>query len=241
MLAEDFGGDVDDAETFIAEEEIDSGVISSSGRNVRFWHLTFQEYLSARAIAGQSETQQLETFTKDRRLYQPEWRETALLFAGVLYEQSKQKLDAFVSALLGTLGDGAELPEEARCVGLLGAMVRELRPYSYEPCDQAYRKTLDAAMAIFDPVEGQKIDLSTRIDAADALALAGDPRLAVPEESWVRIPEGKFLSGAQAESSEKANYEKKSFGGPIRAASELESKSSSSPRSWSAWMTSTAA
>ena len=36
---------------------------------------------------------------------------------------------------------------------------------------KAYKETLAGVEAIFDPVEGQKIDLTTRIDAADALAL----------------------------------------------------------------------
>ena len=40
------------AEQFLYAEEVDSGVIVSRGSEVRFWHLTFQEYLAARAIAG---------------------------------------------------------------------------------------------------------------------------------------------------------------------------------------------
>jgi hypothetical protein len=37
---------------FVEQEEVDSGIIVSRGAEVRFWHLTFQEYLAARAIAG---------------------------------------------------------------------------------------------------------------------------------------------------------------------------------------------
>ena len=43
----------DEAERFLAEEELDSGIIVSRGANLRFWHLSFQEFLAARALAAQ--------------------------------------------------------------------------------------------------------------------------------------------------------------------------------------------
>ena len=39
------------AERFLAEEELDSGIIVGRGHEIRFWHLTFQEYLAACALA----------------------------------------------------------------------------------------------------------------------------------------------------------------------------------------------
>ena len=39
---------------FLDEEEIDSGIVVGRGNEVSFWHLTFQEYLAARAIAGRA-------------------------------------------------------------------------------------------------------------------------------------------------------------------------------------------
>ena len=210
-IADEFGGNVKEAEAFVAQEEVDSGVITGLGNNVRFWHLTFQEYLAARAVAGQSEREQIEMFTAKERLYDPEWRETALLFAGVLYGQGKPKVDAFVSAILKKLGKRPSLAKKARCVGLLGAMVRDLRPYGYVPADPLYKKTLDAVMAIFDPVKGRKINLRTRIDAADALALAGDQRFADPEANWVRIPAGTFRMGAQKADPAKPNYDEQAY------------------------------
>ncbi len=46
---------VDRAERFLEEEEIDSGIVVSRGHDIRFWHLTFQEYLAARAVGGRGE------------------------------------------------------------------------------------------------------------------------------------------------------------------------------------------
>ena len=52
------GGDAnatDRAETFLAEEEVDSGIVVRRGHQLKFWHLTFQEYLAAQALAGKQD------------------------------------------------------------------------------------------------------------------------------------------------------------------------------------------
>ena len=193
--AETQEGRIEQAETFLDEEEIDSGVITSVGREVRFWHLTFQEYLAARAVAGLGEEKQLELLFEDDRLHEPEWREVLELFGGVLHEQGREKVDAFVSAVLGRLGDEPTLAERARCIGLLGAMVRDLTPLEYEPVDPAYRETLEAVMDIFDAEKAENVAFQDRLDAAEALGQAGDPRL--DEDNWVTIPAGTFRMGSE--------------------------------------------
>jgi len=75
------------AERFFEEEEIDSGIVVRRGEHeLRFWHLTFQEYLAARAIAGLAEQEQQRLLLGGTRphLYQPEWREVFLLLGQVV-------------------------------------------------------------------------------------------------------------------------------------------------------------
>ena len=60
------------AQAFVEQEEVDSGIIASRGNEVRFWHLTFQEYLAARAIAGQADTAQHKLLLNENRIYKPE-------------------------------------------------------------------------------------------------------------------------------------------------------------------------
>src|SRR5258708_5805510 len=38
------------AERFLEDEETDSGILVSRGETLRYWHLTFQEYLTAKAL-----------------------------------------------------------------------------------------------------------------------------------------------------------------------------------------------
>src|SRR5207248_2285847 len=92
---------VQEAERFLAEEELDSGIVVRRGDNLRFWHLSFQEFLVARAIAARPDRRQQEILFADRtRLFSAEWREPVLLYAGVLHGQGPQKVDALLDAVL---------------------------------------------------------------------------------------------------------------------------------------------
>ncbi len=176
---------------------MDSGIIVSRGTAVRFWHLTFQEYLAARAVAGMVESDQRELLLTGDRIYQPEWREMALLLAGVLcVKQGPAKVDGVFSAILDRLGPNAALAAKAKCAGLLGCMVNDLRPLGYQPSDGRYRELMDAVLGIFDREKSKGIEFAVRLEAAEALGQAGDPRIG--RDNWVRIeggPTGTFEIG----------------------------------------------
>jgi formylglycine-generating enzyme required for sulfatase activity len=194
------------AEGFVDEEEVDSGIIVGDGNQVRFWHPTFQEYLSARAIAARPDEDQRTLLVAPKKHYLPEWREVVLLLAGVLHRQGVEKVDGLVSAILDQLGNKPSLAESARCAGLLGAVMHDLAPLRYETADSRYRAVLDAVLGIFDPVQSKSIPIEVRIEAAEALGQVGDPRL--DENDWITIESGTFRMGAQSKSPSKPNYDK---------------------------------
>jgi formylglycine-generating enzyme required for sulfatase activity len=190
---------------FIAQEEVDSGIIVSQGTKVRFKHLTFQEYLAAKAIGGLEDPEQYKLLLTDDKIYRPEWREVALLLAGVLYETGEPKVDRLVTEVLKRLEEPASLAERAKCAGLLGAMVRDLRTLGYKPADRRYEETLQSVLGIFDVQKAASVDFQVRLEAAGALGQAGDPRL--EENNWIRIEAGKFLMGAQKQDSSQPNFD----------------------------------
>src|SRR5271157_1016183 len=167
------------AEQFLKDEELDSGIVVARGDDTRFWHLTFQEYLAGRALAARDDRRR--EFLSQAQLYQPEWREVILLLAGVLYHQGPERVDGMVAAILDRLGSRLDskqaLGEQARAVGLLGAVVRDLAPVRYQPGDARYKQALDAVLGIFDAKKAHSIDFNVRLEAAEALGQAGDPRL----------------------------------------------------------------
>ncbi len=183
-LARQFGSaGATEAAEFLERETADSGIIVSRGGELKFWHLTFQEYLAARAIGGLPEAQQKGVLFTEDRIWKPEWREVAVLLAGVLYGQGKGKTDGLVSAMLGRTPTA--LAEQARTAGLLGGMVRDLTVFDYQPADERYAELMTAVMGIFDRDKSAQIPFEDRLAAAEALGQAGDPRLAHP--NWVRV------------------------------------------------------
>lgn len=174
---------------FLEQDEVDSGIIVSRGTELRFWHLTFQEYLAARAIGGMEDPDQRALLLHGDAIYRSEWREMVLLLAGVLCgRQGPGKVNGLFRAVLDQLGSEAPLAAQARCAGLLGAIVRDLKPLKYQPADPRYSALMEAVLGIFEKQKARQIDFKVRLEAAEALGQAGDPRLS--ENNWIRI-EGK--------------------------------------------------
>lgn len=217
LQAKELDGSADEHEAVLEEEMLDSGIIVSVGSDVKFWHLSFQEYLAAREIASLSERQQVERVVTSGKLYHPEWRETMRLLGGVLRQQGEAKIEGLFEAILAVGGAGSDLlgslalPDQARCAALLGVMMRDLSRMGWEPKTPEYEKTVKSAMRIFTVEGAGQIDAKTRSDAADALGQVGDPRL--EEDGWVTIPESNFWMGAQKEKESEANYDPEAFDG----------------------------
>ena len=204
LSAKVLGDTVEANEKLLESETQDSGIISAVGNDVKFWHLSFQEYLAAREIAGLNEKQLIEAVVTSGMLYHPEWREVMRLLGGVLRLQGESRIEWLFQEILDQLPDSPALAERTRCAALLGTMMRDLSGMGYTPRTPDYERTVQAVMRIFEAGEAEKIDIKTRIEAADALGQAGDPRL---EENWVRVPAGTFRMGAQKEESKGENYD----------------------------------
>jgi formylglycine-generating enzyme required for sulfatase activity len=185
------------ATSFLNEEEIDSGILVSRDDTLRFWHLTFQEYLAAAALASRDADRPKLLFNEGK-LYLPDWRETVLLLAGILCGQGSERIDVFLSAILDGLGNEARLPARARAVGLIGRILQDLQSWNYHIADPRYRENLDRMIKIFDAKAVHEIDFQTRLEAAEALGQAGDPRLEkLEQDNWVHLDGGPYRMGAQ--------------------------------------------
>jgi formylglycine-generating enzyme required for sulfatase activity len=195
---------LDAAKQFLENEENDSGIVIRRGDVLRFWHLTFEEYLTAEMLAVREADRQRLLFGENK-LYLPEWRETVLLLAGVLCKQDRERADALLGQMLDKLGKDPKLAERAKCVGLIGQILKDLKAWNYRTADPRYQQNLDQCLRIFDGKAARSIPFETRLEAADALGQAGDPRL--DEENWVRVEGGPFWMGAQSTDPKGRNYD----------------------------------
>jgi hypothetical protein len=197
------------AERFLRAEQADSGIVVSRGREIAYWHLTFQEYLAALEIAGWEDAEQFKLLLDgEPRIYKPEWRETALLYGGLLHNMGPRKVDALLRKVLDKMGRQPTLADRAKCVGLIGALLPDLVGYTVS--DQRYAESLRLVMDIFDAEKSENVPFRDRLAAAEALGQAGDPRLG--KHAWVSIPAARdYWIGAQKKDPKGRNYDKEAF------------------------------
>jgi formylglycine-generating enzyme required for sulfatase activity len=217
LFTREFGGSVDANEELLEREMQDSGIIAAVGSDLRFWHLSFQEYLAARELASLGDQEQIQRVVESGKLYQPEWRETMRLLGGILRQQGEAKIEGLIDAILGNLGDRPDLASEVRCAALLSAMMRDLSRMKYKPKNPAYEPSVRKVMEIFEAGEAEEIEIGKRIEAADLLGQVGDPRM--EKDNWVAIPAGSFLMGAQKRREGDLNYDPEASGdeAPVHA------------------------
>lgn len=195
------------AESFLGEEENDSGIIIARNGDIRFWHLTFQEYLSARALMARSDEERNRLLYARQELYRPEWREMVLLHAGILLKMGPERVDQMLSCILSAV-DGAPFKDRARCSGLLGAIVRDLSPLQYRFVDHRYEALLNETYAIFDAIKSCSVPITDAIEAAEALGQAGDRRfMGASSNNWVKMTAGRFRLGAQKQYRRKFGFD----------------------------------
>ena len=202
------------AEPFLRAEQADSGIVVSRGKEIAYWHLTFQEYLAALEIAGWEDEDQYRLLLGvepkiEVKIYKPEWRETVLLYGGLLHNMGPRKVDALLRRVLDKMGGQPILADRAKCVGLIGELLPDLAGYTVS--DERYGASLRLVMDIFDAEKSKEVPFQDRLAAAEALGQAGDPRLAKHE--WVKIPESRnYWIGAQSKDPKGGNYDKEALG-----------------------------
>jgi hypothetical protein len=167
------------------------------GDELKFWHLTMQEFAAALALAQRrdGDGDQLRDWWPIVRehLDHPQWRETIALLPGCLYDEGgRTRVDKLVERVLAE-GDTGALVDAARSVGVLGRILPTMRAYKYriDPALAARLRTLQArAMELFTPEGATQVPVQVRIAAAEALGAAGFPR---PAGEYLELP-GKGLS-----------------------------------------------
>jgi formylglycine-generating enzyme required for sulfatase activity len=207
-ISKHFDGGVDEALEFLLYGETEIGVLIGRGEgDLAFWHLSFQEYLAAKEIAGKLDDEETGWWAKIKpNLDTPEWREVLIFVVACLNRLGTERVDLFFDRLSESCRS-SNLETRARRVALGGSILRDLQSTGYEPTNvQSWLNILADVSPIFT-VEGQGISLESRYDAAVAYGLGGDSRLRDFDETWVDIPGGTFLMGAQVENPDAPNFD----------------------------------
>lgn len=170
-----------EAEVFLSSDEVNSGIVTSDGNELRFYHRIYQEFLAARYLAALREA--LRWSEVSPRLFVQEWRETLVLLGGCLKMRGDDVLDQFFEQLLAHGTSRKKLAERARVFGLAGSMLADLRAAKYvlnQKAERDFEGLRKDVMRIFKVDGAPELGVKERAQVADALAQAGDPRLRLP-------------------------------------------------------------
>jgi hypothetical protein len=156
---------------------------------VRFCHLTFQEFLAARRLSWLDDGEAGDDAWWPEvaaHLDDGQWHETMELLPVCLLEGGQGRADRLLERIMEHGGgDGPELLQAARVVGVIGRLLPTLEVEGYHPQAEvkaAYEQALQSVMPIFELPGATRVPWQDRIDAAEALGRAGDPRLARGDE-----------------------------------------------------------
>ena len=168
-----------------------------------FAHLTFQEYLVARALADRKDALD---FTL-KHLSDAWWREVILLQAGYLSTQGKRRVSELIRILMNA--DPKTEPEPHHHLLLAAECLFDVGPARVEGdlLGEARRRLKKQADAPFK--KGDKVLVLANITASNALArlesgqvVAHFWKLPYGEPEWISIPAGEFWMG-----DDKSNYD----------------------------------
>ena len=184
------------AREWLTFECLGSGIVEElAGRRIRFWHLTFQEYLAAlqlalRADGGDDPEEDWWPVVRGR-LEDPQWLETIELLPGCLFDEGGEgRVDQLLGRVLALRGPEPGLVEEARAAGIVGRLLAPMGAFEYEAKPEvaaAYRAALDRSLALFEPEDAAAVPWKVRVEAAEALGRAGDPRLRPGREEFLEV------------------------------------------------------
>ena len=161
-----------------------SGLLQERGVGLYgFLHLTFEEYLAARAIADldPDPIAGLLEHWQDAG-----WREVVLLAVG---SSGPAQATRLVDALLKTPA-GGDL--RGRNVVLAGQALADVGREG--AVGGIWQRAVDALVALIEERDpARRAAVRTRADAGDVLGLLGDPRIA--DDTWVEVPAGELVMG----------------------------------------------
>ena len=208
IVARQFRGDRAAALAFLAEEETETGILVARGEEgVAFWHMWFEEYLAAREISGRMDDGPRGWWAALMpHLDDVEWREVLSFVPACLSRMGPDRVDLFF-ARLAESSAGSDLATKARRVGLGDGILDDLRVVGYSPERVSeWTSLLNEVLPLFGE-HGESLSLEDRYDAAVAFGRGGDSRLRDFEETWVGLPGGRFLMGAQCRDATEPNFD----------------------------------
>jgi formylglycine-generating enzyme required for sulfatase activity len=181
------------AEAFVALINARSGLLQERGLGVySFSHLTFQEYLAARALAGREDFIDCALGVAG----DDSWREVLLLAAGYLSTQGVERVTTYVRALM----DHDVEPDPYHNLVLAADCLRDVgRARVTGDLWGEVTRRLQRDMTADGSTGQARAPVARRVAAGNALGRVGDPRFkgSSLEPELITVPAGEFWMGSE--------------------------------------------
>ena len=176
-----------------------SGILVERGTGIYgFAHLTFQEYLAARALADRADALEFSI----QKLADPWWREVILLQAGYLSTQGRRRVSELIAAIMNA--DPANEPEPHHHLLLAAECLFDVGPARVEGNLLGEVRTRLKKQADAPLMKGSKRSVLQKVTAMNALARIESGQITSQfwkppwgEPQWVTIPAGEFWMGSE--------------------------------------------
>jgi hypothetical protein len=185
-----------EARRWLRFECLGSGIIEElPWARIRFWHLTFQEFLVALQLAwrddGDDPQESWWPLVREH-LNHLQWRETVDLLPGCLLDEGGEgRVDKLLRRVLALSDNQPSLAEAARTAAVTGRFLRTLTAYQYQPQPEvarAYQGVLERCLVVFTRTGAAEFPLDIRIVVAEALGRGGDSRLTSGRDNFLEVP-----------------------------------------------------
>jgi formylglycine-generating enzyme required for sulfatase activity len=213
------------AEDFIDLVNRETGLLQERGhRRYGFLHLTFEEYLAARALLESVVVNDADTEIH-RRASDPGWREVLRLALASVSQKEAQRL------LLHLLAAPTDEKDRGRPVVLAGECLQDIGRNG--ATQRAWRAVTDALLSL---LQDHQVPLLTRVDGGHVLGRLGDPRLLDAETGeaigrddcdgvpsyWCPVDKGPFWFGDERVKDEQNKTRLNEDGTPQRDLTKLK-------------------
>jgi formylglycine-generating enzyme required for sulfatase activity len=207
ILAELFDHNVDDAIRFLEREKVRSGVIVPASKgDVKFWHLWFQEYLTAKAIASQPDDGQGWWASVLPRLDETIWQEIIAFVPSCLFRLGAERVDLFFRRLADS-SINSDPSVKARRLALAGRSLRDLQLSGYcAPKTSDWTHFVERTISEVQE-EATSISIEERYFAWVAYGICGDARIRNWENTWVTLEVSEVQIGAQCAAHDQPRYD----------------------------------
>ncbi len=208
VFAQFFSGSIPTARAYLEDTAERCGLlVLREDQQYAFWHLSFQEYLAARQLAGMKDDPDDGWWSEIRgRIDSPEWREVVTYLPSCFRRLGKQRVELFFDRLARSC-TCEPLATRAKRTGLGGRILQELSmTLQGEGVVPEWQRLVEDVGQLFRTTELVDLPLRDKIAAATAYGIGGDVRIRSPE-AWIGMPEGSALLGAQSTSCDADNYD----------------------------------